>query len=230
MPDKGIYAIIPARGGSKRLPRKNLLPLAGKPLIAWTIEAALRSKGADRVIVSTEDAEIARVAESYGAEVPFMRPVELATDTTTTMDVIVDLLGKLPACKSMMLLQPTSPLRTATHISQALDLFREKQAKGVIGVCEVDHPVEWTNTLPDDGCMDGFLDQKLKNLRSQDLPTRYRVNGAIYIMDTETFLMEKTFYPARGGFAYRMERESSIDIDGNLDFMLAELLMQARLV
>ena len=224
-----LLAIIPARGGSKRLSRKNVLPLAGKPLIAWTIEAALRCGAVGRVVVSTEDPEIAAVAESCGAEVPFMRSPGLATDTTTTIDVVLDILSKLPQAGRVVLLQPTSPLRTARHIDEAAKLMDVRGAKAVVSVSEAEHPPEWSNPLPEDGSMDRFLRDDLKNKRSQDLPVSYRLNGAIYIADARMLIQERTFLPCRGAYAYRMDRESSIDIDGKVDFILAEILMRDRL-
>jgi len=224
-----MLAIIPARGGSKRLPRKNILPLAGKPLIAWTIEAALESTAVGRVVVSTDDPEIAAVAELFGAEVPFMRPPELATDAATTIDVVLDILSKLPQPGSIVLLQPTCPLRTARHIDEAAKLMGERGANAVVSVSEAEHPPEWANPLPEDGSMDQFLREDLRNKRSQELPVSYRLNGAIYIADARTLVQERTFIMHKGAYAYRMDRESSVDIDDKVDFMLAEILMRDRL-
>jgi len=221
--------IIPARSGSKRLPHKNILEMAGKPLISWTIEAALSAKKLSSVIVSTDDEGIAAVAREYGAEVPFLRPSHLGGDEVTTYDVVEDLLQKVDEPKNIVLLQPTSPLRTADDIDQAISLYEKKSATAVIGVCEVDHPVEWSNFLPKDNNMDNFIHSDIKNKRHQDLPARYRINGAVYIIDTESFLSDKSFIPEKGTYAYRMNRENSVDIDEKLDFLLAELILQTRM-
>ena len=224
----GVLAIIPARGGSKRLPRKNLLNLAGKPLIAWTIEAAQRSRAVERVLVSTEDLEIAAVAKSYGAEVPFMRPPELATDNAKTIDVVLDMLLNVKHSGRIVLLQPTSPLRTARHIDEALKLMDKQKASAVVSVSEAIHPPEWSNSLPEGGSMDMFVRKDMNNKRKQDLPISYYLNGAIYFADVLMLMRKKSFLPATGAYAYKMDKLSSVDIDDEVDFMLAEVLMKRR--
>ena len=224
--DKRVLAVIPARGGSKRLPRKNILDFNGKPLLSWTIQAGLQSNYIDRVILSTEDNEIATIARDEGADVPFMRPEELAGDTVTTVDVILHLMNSLSGenYEYILLLQPTSPLRTAEHIDQAVQLLIEKNADAVIGVTEVDHPVEWTNTLPDDLSFSGFISSEVLNLRSQDLPSRYRINGALYLVDAEKLAKEKTFFLHDNSYALIMDKKASIDIDDEIDFATALIL------
>ncbi len=226
---KSVLAIIPARGGSKRLPRKNILSLGGKPLIGWTIEAAKQCNGIDRVIVSTEDKEIAKIAEQFGAEVPFLRPVELAGDTITTLDVVLHLLSELEKNNKyydyVVLLQPTSPLRIATHIEQAFSNMIYRKGKAIVSVCLVEHPPLWCNTLPDNGSMKSFLHKDTHNVRSQDLPDYYRINGAIYICETKLLRSEKTFLPSHDCYAFIMPQEVSIDIDNRIDFNLAKLLL-----
>ena len=225
--DKKLLAIIPARGASKRLPRKNILDLSGKPLIAWTIEAALGSKYIDRVVVSTDDQEIANIAKKYGADIPFIRPSELATDQTTSVDVVLHLLNQLEKIEDkydyVILLQPTSPLRTAKNIEEAIKLLRTKNSDAVISVCESEHPPLWYNTLPDDMSMDNFLDASIKNKRSQDLPKQYRINGAIYISSIERLRNESSFFLSENCHAYIMEQNVSIDIDTIDDFDFALL-------
>ncbi|MBC8555357.1 MAG: acylneuraminate cytidylyltransferase family protein, partial [Candidatus Brocadiales bacterium] len=141
--NKRILAIIPARGGSKRLPRKNILDLAGKPPIAWSIEAALGSKYIDRVIVSTDDEEIAGISRKYGADVPFMRPNKLATDESSSVDVVLHVINTLKEkgreSEYIMLLQPTSPLRTMENIDEAVELLQSSSSDAVISVCEAEH-------------------------------------------------------------------------------------------
>ncbi len=224
-----LIAIIPARGGSKRLPRKNLLPLAGKPLIAWTIEAAIKSRKAGRVVVSTDDLEIAEVSKSYGAEVPFMRPQELAADDSTTVDVVLDVLNRLNTFSHIMLLQPTSPLRDSVHIEEAVYTVEKHSASAVVSVSPMEHPTEWANTIPSSGSMDKFLRDEIKNKRSQDFPLRYRINGAIFIIEAKLLIEEHTFLPSKGAYAFHMARESAIDIDSKVDLMVAEVLMQDRI-
>lgn len=232
-PERNFLAIIPARGGSKRLPRKNVLDLAGKPLIAWTIEAALQSKYLQRVVVSTDDAEIAQVAQQYGADVPFMRPAPLARDESSSIDVLMHMLQELENrgeyYRYLMLLQPTSPLRSAAHIDAAIDMLLAKQADALVSVCELDHPAEWSNILPEDLSLDGFFPAQCRGVRSQDLPKRYRINGAIYITDIARFRRENALVYDGNSFAYIMERRDSIDVDDETDFLLAKVLMEQRL-
>lgn len=228
-----FIAIIPARAGSKRLPGKNLLDLAGKPLIAWTIQAAIDSGVFSRVVVSTDSPDIAEAALKSGAEVPFMRPVSLAEDLTTTADVLIHAVGELTGqpggrWSHLACLQPTSPLRSAENIREAVRLLEEKQADAVISVCKTEHSPLWSNTLPEDLSLDGFIPESVQKIPSQDLPVYYRLNGAIYICDIKRFLEEKTLFLRPGAFAYVMNREDSIDIDDRLDFDLAGLYLRRR--
>jgi CMP-N,N'-diacetyllegionaminic acid synthase len=227
---KTFLAIIPARGGSKRLPRKNMLDLAGKPLIAWTIEAARKSKYLDEVMVTTDDIEIADVAKKYGATTPFIRPESLASDTTTTYDTVEHAINyyKQKLYKTfdyIVLLQPTSPLRDERHIDEAIETLRQKDADAVISVCEVEHSPLWSNILPDDGDMSGFLKDEVKNRRSQDLPAYYRLNGAIYICRSDRLVDEKSFFLSTNLYAYMMSKQDSIDIDNKIDFDFADFLL-----
>ncbi|WP_461634102.1 acylneuraminate cytidylyltransferase family protein [Labilibaculum euxinus] len=227
-----ILAIIPARGGSKRLPRKNILPLAGKPLIAWSIEAAQKSAYVTDVLVSTDDIEIASIAKDYGAWVPFLRPQNLSTDTSSSYDVVehtINFCEKLNKSYDLvLLLQPTSPLRCAEDIDAAVNLLNSKSADAVISVCEAEHSPIWSNTLPDNLNMDLFENEKYRDIRSQDLPTYYRLNGAIYLLKTERLLTEKSFSLNRNTFAYVMKQERSIDIDTKLDFCIAETILNYK--
>jgi CMP-N-acetylneuraminic acid synthetase len=229
----GVLAVIPARAGSKRLPGKNLLPLGGKPLIAWTIAAAMEARSITDILVSTDSEEIAAEARRHGASAPFLRPRELATDTAASFEVVrhaveyaSGVLGR--PCEFTLLLQPTSPLRGSADIQAALDLLAARNADAVVSVCESDHSPLWMNTLPPDRSLDGFLREEVKNRRSQDLPRHYRINGAIYAGRTETLLREGSFFPARNAFAHVMAREDSVDIDDALDFAVAEALLAFR--
>ena len=227
---KNILGLIPARGGSKGLPRKNIKPLLGKPLIAWTIEEALASKYLDRLIVSTDDKEIAEISKKYGAEVPFIRPKELAEDNAKGIDVAlhaIDWLKKNDKQKQydlLMLLQPTSPLRTTEDIDKAIELLFLKDAKAIVSVCEVDHYPLWSNTLPENGCMKDFIRKEIMNKNRQELPIFYRLNGCIYLAYCSYLQKQRSFFGEKS-FAYIMPKERSIDIDGEIDFRLAEILL-----
>ncbi len=230
--EKTFLAVIPARGGSKRLPNKNILLLGGKPLIAWTIEAARKSKYIDEVFVSTDSSEIKSTAEQYGVKVPFLRPEELAQDDTPTIDVIKHIIDYYKKNQRkfdyIVLLQPTSPLRTFLDIDNAIELLEKKKADGIISVTEAPHSPLWMNTLPDDLSMVKFLNPALINKRSQDLPKYYMLNGAIYIGKVQKVLKENTFFLSRNIYAYLMPRERSVDIDNKIDFKLAEILIKER--
>jgi len=222
--DKSVLAIIPARGGSKRLPKKNILPLGGKPLVVWTIEAGLNSTNIDRVVVSSDDEEILKVSVDAGAEI-IHRPQEIASDEASSFSVIEHSINELNSQNNVIaLLQPTSPMRNSTHIDEAIDLLTCKDADAVISVCETEHNPLWTNTLSEDGSMDKFIKAEIKGLRSQDLPMYYRLNGAIYLCKKEKLLIEKSFHLKQNTYAYIMEKEFSIDIDDKLDFDFAEYL------
>ncbi|MFM4804502.1 cytidylyltransferase domain-containing protein [Aeromonas bivalvium] len=220
-------AIIPARGGSKRLPNKNILPLADKPLIVWTIEAALDSQLFDMVLVSTDSQDIADVSMSAGAMVPFLRPAELASDTATTNDVVNHMVkwveSEHGAVERVTLLQPTSPLRNADNIKDAMKLFEEKKASAVISVCELDHPIQYCNRLPNDFSMKEFIAVS-DNKRTQDLEPYYRLNGAIYIFDRKFVGFLSEIY-SEGSFSYIMNKENSVDIDDEYDFIFASSLL-----
>lgn len=223
--NKTFLAIIPARGGSKRLPRKNILNLAGKPLIAWTIEAASGSTYIDATVVSSDDVEILSVAHQYGAKT-LQRPDELATDTATSFDAVKHAIENSEPCDYVVLLQPTSPLRTSQHIDEAIELLISKNADAVISVSEMDHSPLWSNTLPENGSMEHFLRDEVINSRSQDLEKHYRLNGAIYICKTEKLLEEKSFFIQKNIFAYIMHRHNSVDIDDVIDFELAKIIKE----
>lgn len=222
--NKTFLAIIPARGGSKRLPRKNILDLCGKPLISWSIEAALKSKYISKVVVSSDDEEILNISSNFGADI-IKRSYELANDTATTFDAIKHTINNLEKYDYIVLLQPTSPLRNEKHIDEAIELLEEKQADAIVSVCEMDHSPLWSNTLPKDGNMNNFLRDEVLNKRSQDLEKYYRLNGAIYICKTDKLLENKSFFLKDNIFAYIMDRKSSIDIDEEIDFEIAKVLI-----
>ena len=227
--DKKILAIVPARGGSKRLPKKNLMDLAGKPLIAYSIEAAKNSQYIDDVIMSSESQEILSVAKQYGAQTPFVRPKELAEDASRSIDVVIHAIKTLTqSYDAVILLQPTSPLRTSEDIDGAIEMFYNKHATSVIGVCEMEHSPLWANTLDESMSMEGFLDDKYNNARSQDLPVYYRINGAFYMSKTQSVLENETFFVQKNIYAYLMSQEDSVDIDTKLDFIVAQAILKER--
>ena len=217
--DKTFLAIIPARGGSKRLPRKNVLTLNGKPLIVWSIEAGLQSKYIDKVVVTSDDEEILEISKKFRAET-IRRPDELASDTATTFDAIKHTVDNFEKYDYIVLLQPTSPLRNEKHVDKAIELLESKNADAITSVCEMDHSPLWSNTLPEDGNMHHFLRDEVKNKRSQDLEKYYRLNGAIYICKKERLLKEKSFFLEKNIFSYIMDRKSSIDVDEAIDLDL----------
>ena len=225
-------AIIPARGGSKRLPGKNIKLLGDKPLIAWTIEAAIKSNIFDHVFVSTDSKEIASVSKDYGAKVPFLRPAELASDTATTNDVVTHLISWFEKeygqeVSNIAILQPTSPFRNAEHIIEAFEEMKTKHAKAIVSVCELEHPIQFCNKLGLDGSMDGFIEPSDMK-RTQDLDPIYRLNGAIYIFDRKYVGRISELYSV-GTFAYVMSSKVSIDIDTQDDFNLAKFLFKTSL-
>ncbi|MBP7742355.1 MAG: acylneuraminate cytidylyltransferase family protein [Aliarcobacter sp.] len=222
--NKTFLAIIPARGGSKRLPRKNVLDLCGKPLIAWSIEAALKSKYISKIIVSSDDEEILNIAKEYKADF-IKRPYELASDTATTFDALKHTLENVEKYDYVVLLQPTSPLRTEKHINEAIELLEEKNADAIISVCEMEHSPLWSNILDENLDMSNFLSDEVLNKRSQDLPKYYRLNGAIYICKIDKFLQNRGFFLKDKVFAYIMDKKDSVDIDEEIDFKLAQFCL-----
>jgi len=231
--DKRVLALIPARGGSKRLPQKNILPLGEKPLITWTIEAALKSDIIDSVVVSTDCKEIAKVSIASGAKVPFERPEKLSNDNATSLDVVLHAIDKLKEDGDdydiVILLQPTSPLRCNKDIIKAFELFDKKNANGIVSVCEMEHSPLWSNKLPEDLSLSGFLSNDLHNKRSQELQNYYRLNGAIYITLIEELRNQNKFLLNENCFAFIMDKNKSVDIDTLDDFHLAEYYLKRQL-
>lgn len=226
---KRVLAIIPARGGSKRLPGKNIKNLNGKPLIAWTIKPALDSIYIDKVIVSTDNQEIAKVAKHYGAEIPFIRPSDLAGDTSSSTSVVLHAIEKLSenneTYEVVILLQPTSPLRSKLDIDKGIEYYSSKKAKSIISVCPIEHPTHWCNNIPENGSLQHFLKEDAKEKRSQDFGEEYRLNGSIYLADIDYFIENSGFWGTKDIYAYTMKVVDSIDIDTLSDFELCEYFM-----
>ena len=225
-----ILAVIPARGGSKGVPRKNLRQLAGKSLLAWTFEAALGSAYLDRIILSSEDEEIMELARQIGLEVPFVRPQALAADTTPGIDPVLHAINALSANNytHVVLLQPTSPLRQSQDIDGAIKLCLEQAAPACVSVSPAAHPPWWMFRLDAQNHLLPFMDPEQMPLRRQDAPTAYQLNGAVYVAQCAYLAQQKSFMGDKT-IAYTMPQERSLDIDNELDLILAEALLKNRL-
>lgn len=226
-------AIIPARSGSKGLKDKNIKELNGKPLIAYSIECAMNSRMFDKIFVSTDSQKYADIAIRYGAEAPFLRSEKNSSDTAGSWDVVREVVERLEEqgekYGEIMLLQVTSPLRAADDIVNAIELLHERSGNAVVSLTDCDHSPIWCNTLPEDGCMDNFEKKEYKDLPRQMLPVFYRYNGALYLV-TASELQNKAHMFEHGCYAYIMPQSRSIDIDSELDFLIAETIMKAGMV
>ncbi|MCZ8531818.1 cytidylyltransferase domain-containing protein [Psychrobacillus psychrodurans] len=216
-----FLAVIPARGGSKGVPRKNIKELGGRPLIAWTIEEAKKSKFIDRIILSSEDAEIIEVAKEYDCDVPFTRPVELAQDETPGIVPILHAIEQCSGYDFVVLLQPTSPLRTVEDIDGAIETLIEREADFCVSVTEPDQSPYWMYNLDVNGTMSAVIKQDNLAVRRQDLPKIYSLNGAVYVANIEKLEEEKSFL-TNETIGYVMPKQRSIDIDTEEDFYLCE--------
>lgn len=222
-------AIIPARSGSKGLKNKNIKLLNGKPLLAYTIEAAKKSKCFDTIFVSTDSKKYAEIAKQYGAEVPFLRSKQNSSDTAGTWDTVKEVLdcykklGK--EFDNFMLLQPTSPLRTYKDIKNAFELLKEKKANSIVSVCESSISPEQLYLLPSNKLISDEIEKKTINKRRQEINKRYFINGAIYLSKIDYFLKRNNIYEKKC-FAYVMDKEKSIDIDDKYDFARIEGLLK----
>ncbi len=232
MKKEKILAVITARGGSKGIPQKNTRELLGKPLIAYAIQAALQSKTLNKVIVSTDDKITANISKQYGAEVPFLRPQHLATDTATNLSVLQHAVRYLEEEENhladiVVCLQPTSPLRSAEDIDQAVTLCVRKSADSVVSLCKVEHHPYWMKKVVE-GRVYSLMEEDDKSYpRRQDLPPVYQLNGAIYVT-RKKILLEEERVLGEHTLAYIMPQERSIDIDTPIDLKLAELIMKGE--
>lgn len=230
---KKILAVIPARGGSKSVPRKNIALIAGKPLLAYTVEEAQKVSEISDLIVSTDDEEIASVAGSLGVNVPFLRPAELATDHAQAAPVLMHALLEMEAqtatrYDAIMMLQPTTPLRLACHIQTALDMFNRVNCDSVVSVVSVggNHPFRMKRLIGDQ--LVNFIDQGFEDMRPrQILPPVYIRNGAIYLSSRHVVANQQRVVGA-ACLGFEMGEEESINIDDCLDFKMAELLLLER--
>lgn len=225
-----VIAIIPARGGSKGLPGKNIKKMNDKPLIWYTINVAKKSKFVDKIIVSTDADGIANISKSFGAEIPFMRPKELARDNSLGIDNYIYTIDRLNkelnySISEFIILQPTSPLRTSLDIDNAIKIFKEKKADSVISVSEAIHPPIWSKRIDEKGILRNYFDIKISNKNRQEIEKAYMPNGAIFVFKF-SLLKEKYSYYSDKTYPYIMPLERSIDIDSKLDFEFAEYLMK----
>lgn len=225
-------AIIPARSGSKGLKDKNIRELNGKPLVAYSVECALKSGKYNKVFVSTDSGKYADIAISYGADCSFLRTPETSTDGASTWDAVREVIREFEKrgifYDEISLLQATSPLRDVSDIVNCIEFFYAMGAEAVETVTEMEHSPLQANVLPEDRCMDNFFHKKYSHLSRQELPKYYRENGAIYHFKRCMLEKEDSEMFRKGCYAYIMPAERSIDIDTELDFMVAELYMKKR--
>ncbi|WP_164668019.1 cytidylyltransferase domain-containing protein [Virgibacillus doumboii] len=221
--NKTVLAIIPARGGSKGVPRKNIKNLAGKPLIAWTIEEAKKSKYIDRLILTSEDKEIINVARLFGCEAPFIRPQELANDNTPGIEPILHAIEQVRGYDYVVLLQPTSPLRNTQDIDQTIEKCDKNNGVAAVSVTESDKSPYWMYQLEKE-MMTPLIDINNVPKRRQDAPKAYVLNGAVYVSKVDKILEEKNFLQ-KEKIAHIMPSERSLDIDRELDFTVCEVMI-----
>lgn len=220
-----FLAIIPARGGSKGVRKKNIKDLAGKPLIAWTIEAAKKSKYISKLILSSDNQEIIDVAKQYNCEVPFKRPKELAQDDTPSIATVIHAIEQCPGYDYVVLLQPTSPLRRVEDIDGCIEYILKKNGDFCVSVMEPDKSPYWMYTIDNNGFIVPLIKQEKPFLRRQELPSVFVLNGAIYIAKTNSIIKENALLTS-DTLTYVMEKEYSMDIDTELDFTICEALLR----
>ena len=224
-----VLAIIPARGGSKGVPDKNIAAVGGKPLLAWTIIEVRKSKHIDRVIVSTDSQKIAQVAREYGADVPFLRPADLAKDDTPGIDPIIHAVNWLSVNEKyqpdyVMCLQPTSPFRTADDIDASVKIIENEGADAVVSVAVPEHSPYWMKSINAEGWLEDFLPGRIRFMRRQDVPQVYALNGAIYLIKRDILLEINSLHPEKT-YPYIMPAERSLDIDTPWDLYISNLIL-----
>ncbi|MGQ4876453.1 MAG: cytidylyltransferase domain-containing protein [Promethearchaeia archaeon] len=227
-----MLALIPARGGSKGIKKKNIADLGGKPLIYYTINAAFNSKKIHRIIVSTDDDEIAKIVKKFGAEIPFMRPKYLATDTSRAVDTYIFTIDKLSEIEGIkieeyVVLQPTTPFKTAEDIDNAISIFLEKDADFVIGVQKAPYPPQWFLSIDSSGILRPLdKNSDIMANRQEHLQT-YIPNGTIFVIKTEVLKKNRTYYTNKT-YPYLMPRIRSLDIDDYTDLLIANVLLDLK--
>lgn len=228
--NKKMIAIIPARGGSKGLPGKNIKPLNGLPMIGYAIREAQKSEYISDIIVSTDSPDIANVAEELGASVPFLRPEELAGDTSSAIDVYIYTIERLNVdfgynIENFTVLQPTSPLRTTEDIDGTLGTFFDQQAESVISVTEAAHPPVWAKKIDEKGILRNYFPEYASNQNRQEINIAYMPNGAVFVFNYPKLKTEYGYYFEKT-YPFIMPAERSVDVDTLLDFEFAEFLMK----
>jgi len=221
-----LLALIPARGGSKGIPRKNVRPFCGKPLLQWSIDVALAAPSVDQVVVSTDDPEIAEAALAGGAKVPFLRPPELASDTASGIATVLHALEQLPEVSDVLLLQPTSPLRLVGDLDAIIALRQEAGRESAVSVTLSGKHPAWMFALSSQQQLEPLLPYGETACRQQ-LPPAYALNGALYLASREFLEREHSFLTA-DTLGYVMPLERSVDIDSPLDWQWGEFLMQQQ--
>jgi N-acylneuraminate cytidylyltransferase len=222
-----ILAVITARGGSKGVPRKNIREVGGKPLIAWTVQAAQKSKYVDRLILSSDDAEIISVAGVFGCDAPFVRSPELAKDDTPSLLVVLDAIERVPGYDYVVLLQPTSPLRGADDIDACIERCFQTGAPASVSVCEVSEPPEWMYRLTSTGRLSPLITLGAPATRRQDLLPCYMLNGAVYVARADWLKSRRTFVTDETA-ACVMPHTRSIDIDSEEDLEKLKMMMESE--
>ncbi len=225
---KSVLAIIPARGASKGIPRKNIRMLAGKPLIAWTIEEAKKSKYIDRLILSSEDEEIIQVAREWDCEAPFIRPKELAKDDTPGIEPVMHAMYALEEKYDyVVLLQPTSPMRLADDIDKCIALCVSSQAPSCVSVTEVSQHPYWMYRINGQGFLTPFIEQVNETYRRQDFPKVFILNGAVYVAESGWLQKSRSFLTLETK-AYVMPKERSLDVDDEVDLELCSIMLNKK--
>ncbi|MFC5401723.1 cytidylyltransferase domain-containing protein [Cohnella soli] len=221
---KQVLAVIPARGGSKGVPGKNIKPLSGKPLIAWAIECAARSQYIDRCIISTESEEIAEISRNWGGDVPFLRPAELALDDTPGIAPVLHAIDELPDYDIVVLLQPTSPLRQTEDIDGCIEKLVSSGVSSCVTVTLADKTPLWMYHLDEKGSMRPVLESNDRSLPRQQLPPVYVLNGAVYAAEVP-WVRQTGKLLDNGTVSFIMPRARSLDIDTEEDFWIVEFQM-----
>ncbi len=222
-----VLALIPARGGSKGIPRKNIRNLGGKPLIAWTIEEAKKSRYIDRLILSSESKEIIELAKKLGCEVPFTRPAEFAQDDTPGVEPVLHAIGMLPSYDYVVLLQPTSPLRTIEDIDGCIEYCIQNEANVAVTVSEPNKSPYWMYTLDEKQHLIPLIKESSHYTRRQDIPKVYTTNGAVYVAKT-SWLRKKRVFISKETVGYLMPTNRSMDLDTMFDFELLDSFLRNK--
>lgn len=223
---KRLLGVVIARGGSRGLPKKNVRDVGGKPLVAWSVLAGAESSLLDRCVLSSEDEEIIEAARAHGADVPFRRPIHLASDETSAAAVVIHACAEIPGYDYVVLLQATSPLRTGADIDGCVRHCIDHDAPAAISVCRASKSPYWMFRL-DGGRLDPLFPELAGTGRRQELPEAYALNGAVYVVAIDTLRRLETFRPA-GTIGYLMSAEHSVDVDALLDAELADVLLRKR--